>query len=142
MSDVTGQAERHRTRLVLLGTAGGPVWYGHREGIGSAVAVNGEVYLVDCGEGVAQQYLRANFAPFEGRRTLRGLRIAKEAGLDEATTSRVVGALEKLGHLDRGPTVDDKRAWRVIVTDKGRRLLKTATPLAERAAKRFAAEQD
>jgi ribonuclease BN (tRNA processing enzyme) len=74
MSDVKGEAERHRTRLVLLGTAGGPVWYGHREGIGSAVAVNGAVYLVDCGEGVAQQYRRANFAPFEGRRTLRGLR--------------------------------------------------------------------
>lgn len=74
MSDVKGQAERHRTRLVLLGTAGGPVWYGHREGIGSAVVVGGNVYLVDCGEGVGQQYRRANFAPFEGRRTLRGLR--------------------------------------------------------------------
>ena len=69
MSEVT-----HGTRLVLLGTAGGPVWYGHREGIGSAVVVGGDVYLVDCGEGVGQQYRRAGFAPFEGRRTLRGLR--------------------------------------------------------------------
>jgi ribonuclease BN (tRNA processing enzyme) len=59
---------------VLLGTAGGPVWYGHREGIGSAVVVDGHVYLVDCGEGVGQQYRRAGFAPFEGRRTLQGLR--------------------------------------------------------------------
>jgi ribonuclease BN (tRNA processing enzyme) len=74
MSDVIGETERHRTRLVLLGTAGGPVWYGHREGIGSAVVVGENVYLVDCGEGVAQQYRRANFAPFEGRRTLRGMR--------------------------------------------------------------------
>jgi ribonuclease BN (tRNA processing enzyme) len=74
MSDVIGETERHRTRLVLLGTAGGPVWYGHREGIGSAVVVGGNVYLVDCGEGVGQQYRRAGFAPFEGRRTLRGLR--------------------------------------------------------------------
>jgi ribonuclease BN (tRNA processing enzyme) len=64
----------HRTRLVLLGTAGGPVWYGHREGIGSAVVVDGDVYVVDCGDGVGQQYRRAGFAPFEGRRTLRGLR--------------------------------------------------------------------
>jgi ribonuclease BN (tRNA processing enzyme) len=70
----SSEDERHRTRLVLLGTAGGPVWYGHREGIGSAVVVDGDVYLVDCGEGVGQQYRRANFAPFEGRRTLRGLR--------------------------------------------------------------------
>ena len=66
--------ERYRTRLVLLGTAGGPTWYGHREGIASAVVVGDDVYLVDCGEGVAQQYRRANFAPFEGRQTLRTLR--------------------------------------------------------------------
>jgi ribonuclease BN (tRNA processing enzyme) len=74
MSDVSARGERHRTRLVLLGTAGGPVWYGHREGIASAVVVDGDVYLVDCGEGVGQQYRRAGFAPFEGRQTLRGLR--------------------------------------------------------------------
>jgi ribonuclease BN (tRNA processing enzyme) len=66
--------EPHRTRLVLLGTAGGPVWYGHREGIASAFVVDEHVYLVDCGEGVGQQYRRAGFAPFEGRQTLRGLR--------------------------------------------------------------------
>jgi ribonuclease BN (tRNA processing enzyme) len=72
--DVVRQVEPDRTRLVLLGTAGGPAWYGHREGIGSAVAVDGDVYVVDCGEGVGQQYRRAGFAPFEGRRTLRGLR--------------------------------------------------------------------
>jgi ribonuclease BN (tRNA processing enzyme) len=66
--------ERHRTRLVLLGTAGGPVWHDPRQGIASAVVVDGDVYLVDCGEGVGRQYRRAGFAPFEGRRTLRGLR--------------------------------------------------------------------
>jgi ribonuclease BN (tRNA processing enzyme) len=68
------EAEGHRTRLVLLGTAGGPIWYGHREGIASAVVVDDDVYLVDCGEGVGQQYRRAGFAPFERRQTLRGLR--------------------------------------------------------------------
>jgi ribonuclease BN (tRNA processing enzyme) len=65
---------RSGARLVLLGTAGGPVWYGQREGIGSAVVVDGDVYLVDCGEGVGQQYRRAGFAPFAGRRTLQSLR--------------------------------------------------------------------
>jgi ribonuclease BN (tRNA processing enzyme) len=61
-------------RLVLLGTAGGPAWYDRRHGIASAVEVDGNVYLVDCGEGVGRQYARAGFAPFEGRHTLRGLR--------------------------------------------------------------------
>jgi DNA-binding MarR family transcriptional regulator len=63
--------------------------------------------------------------------------ISKEAGIDEATTSRIVRALEKRSLLSRGPTSGDQRAWRVMVTEKGRRLLKTAIPLAERAAKRF-----
>ena len=56
----------------LLGTAGGPLPSLVRSGIAQAVVVGERVYLVDCGEGVAQQYRRANFAPFEGRRTLRG----------------------------------------------------------------------
>jgi len=74
-----GDARRHRTRLVLLGTAGGPMtWvYPHngttaaREGIASAVVVAGRVYLVDCGLGVARQLRLANlgkpgdFAGFE-----------------------------------------------------------------------------
>ncbi len=49
------------TRLVLLGTAGGPVWWpnGDREGVASAVVVGDAVYLVDCGDGVGRQYKRA-----------------------------------------------------------------------------------
>src|SRR5690349_16810754 len=40
------------TRLVLLGTAGGPVWWPNcdREGISSAVVVGDAVYVVDCGD--------------------------------------------------------------------------------------------
>ncbi|MFB4314020.1 MBL fold metallo-hydrolase [Actinomadura sp. 21ATH] len=51
--------ERHGTQLVLLGTAGGPPPFGNRTGIASALVVNGDTYLIDCGRGAVTQYLRA-----------------------------------------------------------------------------------
>ena len=47
------------TRLVLLGTAGGPLPSPVRSGIASAVVVGDRVQLVDCGTGVARQLRRA-----------------------------------------------------------------------------------
>jgi len=54
------------TRLVLLGTAGGPLPSPTRSGIAQAVVVGERVYLVDCGGGVTRQLRRA--------RLLSGLR--------------------------------------------------------------------
>jgi ribonuclease BN (tRNA processing enzyme) len=48
-----------RTRLVLLGTAGGPVPIAERFGISSAVVVGDRTYLFDAGRGSASQYVRA-----------------------------------------------------------------------------------
>lgn len=53
MSDAGG------TRLVLLGTAGGPLPSPVRSGISQAVVVNDRVYVVDCGTGVTGQLRRA-----------------------------------------------------------------------------------
>jgi len=47
------------TRLVLLGTAGGPRPTPQRSGIAQAVVVGESTYLVDCGSGVARQLVRA-----------------------------------------------------------------------------------
>lgn len=47
------------TRLVLLGTAGGPLPSPVRSGIGQAVVVDGHTYLVDCGSGITRQLRRA-----------------------------------------------------------------------------------
>jgi ribonuclease BN (tRNA processing enzyme) len=46
------------TRLVLLGTAGGPLPSPVRSGIAQAIVVGGRVYLVDCGSGVTRQLRR------------------------------------------------------------------------------------
>ncbi len=47
------------TRLVLLGTAGGPLPSPLRSGISQAVVVGDRVHLIDCGSGVTRQLRRA-----------------------------------------------------------------------------------
>lgn len=51
---------RHRTRLVLLGTGGGPiVLSGDRMGIATAVVYKNDIYVVDLGHGAAVQLYRS-----------------------------------------------------------------------------------
>ncbi|MEU6642717.1 MBL fold metallo-hydrolase [Saccharomonospora sp. NPDC046836] len=61
---MTDLAPHQGTRVVTLGTAGGPRWWGtpdgtSRSGISTAVVVDGAVYLVDCGQGTGSQLARA-----------------------------------------------------------------------------------
>jgi len=50
-----GAAQQDRTRLVLLGTAGGPTPKATRAAPAHAVVVGDRVYIVDCGDGIARQ---------------------------------------------------------------------------------------
>jgi ribonuclease BN (tRNA processing enzyme) len=70
------QAGGTNTRLILLGTAGGPVWSlaSTREGIASALVVNDAVYLIDCGEGVGRQLRRTGLGGPQDTRALERLR--------------------------------------------------------------------
>jgi len=57
-------ANHHGMDVVTLGTSGGPIWRpstrsGHRSGISTAVVVDGNTYLVDCGFGVGQRMVDA-----------------------------------------------------------------------------------
>lgn len=45
--------------LILLGTYGGPPVFTERTGISSALAVDGKIYLVDCGRSAVTQYAKA-----------------------------------------------------------------------------------
>jgi ribonuclease BN (tRNA processing enzyme) len=60
-------ASRFRSRLVLLGTAGGPPWWpgSTRAGIGSAVVVEDDVYVVDFGDGSGKRFKEAALVPRE-----------------------------------------------------------------------------
>jgi ribonuclease BN (tRNA processing enzyme) len=55
---VTGQAGS--TRLILLGTGGGPRPRRTRSAPAQVVVVNGAAYVVDCGDGVARQLVLAD----------------------------------------------------------------------------------
>lgn len=54
-------AKQAGTRLILLGTAGGPGAMVERAGIASLLVVEGKPYLIDAGEGMARQLVRAGF---------------------------------------------------------------------------------
>lgn len=55
---------RSRTRLVLLGTAGGPVaWGSGRSGVSTAVAYEDKVYIVDLGLGSFQRLGESDLVP-------------------------------------------------------------------------------
>lgn len=59
------EAATYRTRVTLLGTAGGPPWWddSNRAGISTAITVNDAVYLIDCGEGWGPQFRKSGLGP-------------------------------------------------------------------------------
>jgi ribonuclease BN (tRNA processing enzyme) len=65
-----------RTRLVLLGTAGGPSVHPDRAGVSSALVVQDAVYLVDCGHGAPRRFAQAGLGTPSrpGNRAFEGLR--------------------------------------------------------------------
>ena len=70
-------AQRFRTRLVLLGTSGGPIWWtdSTRRGISSAVVVGDAVYMVDCGDGAPEAWRPAGLlGPAQGQNDMKKLR--------------------------------------------------------------------
>jgi len=67
------EASGHRTRLILLGTAGGPVFWPNtdRASTASAVVVDGHTYLVDCGHGSGKRLQQALYPTGLGHQTLK-----------------------------------------------------------------------
>jgi ribonuclease BN (tRNA processing enzyme) len=53
------RGRRPRTRLILLGTAGGPRPRSSRSASAQVIVANDTAYVVDCGDGVARQLVRA-----------------------------------------------------------------------------------
>ena len=47
-------AERRRTRLILLGTGGGPRPRKANSASAQVIVIDGAAYVIDCGDGVAR----------------------------------------------------------------------------------------
>jgi len=58
--------------------------------------------------------------------------IVDATGIDRSTLADVVRRLAKRGLLQRRRTREDARAYAVKLTDEGRRILRSADPLAKR----------
>jgi ribonuclease BN (tRNA processing enzyme) len=58
-----GGAAPAKSRLILLGTGGGPSPKPNRSAPANAVVVNGATYIIDCGNGVARQMVLAGLSP-------------------------------------------------------------------------------
>lgn len=87
------------TRVVTLGTAGGPVWWsgpnaGKRCGISTAVVVGDRVYLVDAGSGVGRQMMLAGL-PFQDLRAVFVTHLHSDHIVD-------LGSLALFGMMDLG----------------------------------------
>ena len=52
-------AQTRKSRLILLGTAGGPTPKVDRSAPANAIVVGDDIYVVDCGNGVARQMVKA-----------------------------------------------------------------------------------
>lgn len=71
----------------------------------------------------------------EGAPTQR--RVADHAGTDPMMTSQVVRALESRGLLRRDPDPDDARARRLVLSTRGRDVVRAALPDVEAVDARF-----
>jgi ribonuclease BN (tRNA processing enzyme) len=58
----TGKAQAKKTRLILLGTGGGPRPRKVSSASAQVIISNGTAYVIDCGNGVARQLVLANVA--------------------------------------------------------------------------------
>lgn len=56
-------ASNSNTRLILLGTAGGPRPKANRAAPAQVIVINDVVYVIDCGDGVARQLTLAGIGP-------------------------------------------------------------------------------
>lgn len=63
--------------------------------------------------------------------------LVDRTGIDRSTLADIVRRLQKKGLIQRRRTKEDARAYAVKLTDEGKRVLRTAEPLARRVDERI-----
>ena len=64
-------------------------------------------------------------------------RPGRRTGIDRSTLADIVRRMQRKGLLQRRRTKEDARAYAVKLTEEGRRVLRTAEPLAKRVDERI-----
>lgn len=62
-ADTATSTSETKTRLILLGTAGGPLPKVNRSAPANVLVVNGKAYVIDAGDSVARQLIKAGVSP-------------------------------------------------------------------------------
>src|SRR6185295_5573273 len=62
--------------------------------------------------------------------------LVDRTGIDRSTLADIVRRMQRKGLLQRRRTREDARAYAVKLTDEGRRILRTAEPLAKKVDER------
>jgi len=62
-ADTATSTSETKTRLILLGTAGGPLPKANRSAPANVLVVNGKAYVIDAGDSVARQLIKAGVSP-------------------------------------------------------------------------------
>lgn len=57
------RAQKPTTRLIMLGTGGGPRPKKNASAPAQVIVINGQAYVIDCGDGVARQLISAGIQP-------------------------------------------------------------------------------
>jgi len=68
--------------------------------------------------------------------------LSAKSSVDRTTMGGLIDRLEKEGLVARRSHPDDRRAYRICLTEKGKALEPELTPLAERAQQKFIAKLD
>ena len=63
--------------------------------------------------------------------------LVEDTGIDRATVGDIVRRMQRKGILQRRRTKEDARTYAVKLTDEGRRMLRSAEPLAKRVDERI-----
>ncbi|MGH9810564.1 MAG: MarR family winged helix-turn-helix transcriptional regulator, partial [Terriglobia bacterium] len=63
--------------------------------------------------------------------------LVDRTGIDRSTLADIVRRLQKKGLIQRRRTKEDARAYAVKLTDEGKRVLRTAEPIARRVDDRI-----
>lgn len=63
--------------------------------------------------------------------------LVDRTGIDRSTLADIVRRMQKKGLLQRRRTKEDARAYAVKLTDEGRKVLRTAEPLAKKVDERI-----